>query len=156
VVFALTAGLLVLFLRNANLAAISSEIARADTRWLALALLAASSAYVLRARRWQFLLWPIGPTRFATALSATAIGFAASFLIPRPPGEVIRPFLLGRRERLNTIPTLATIAVERVLDLIGVLILFAVVVPWTPQYAAARAHGTGFPLMSISSVMAPI
>src|ERR1044071_189722 len=141
-VFAMTAALLTLFLRNANLAAISSAMATADVRWLIVAALASSSAYVLRARRWQFLLRPIGRTRFATAFSATAIGFAASFLLPGRAGEIIRPYLLARRERLGTMPTLATIAVERVLDLIGVLILFAAVAPWTSKYAVASARPT--------------
>ena len=42
--------------------------------------------YWLRAVRWQYLLAPIGPTRFRTAFRATIVGFAASFLLPARAG----------------------------------------------------------------------
>jgi uncharacterized protein (TIRG00374 family) len=83
--------------------------------------------YVFRAYRWQYLLAPIGPTRFGTAFRTTVIGFAASFLIPRS-GEVLRPYLLARREQLPPTAAFATIILERLLDLITVLLLFGVFV----------------------------
>ncbi len=79
-----------------------------------------------RARlRWQYLLAPIGPTHFITAFRTTVIGFAATFLLPARAGEVIRPYLLARREGLNATAAFATIILERLLDLITVLLLFA-------------------------------
>ena len=62
--------------------------------------------YALRAFRWQYLLAPIGPTRFRVAFETTVIGFAASFLLPARPGEVLRPYLLAKREGLP--PTAAS------------------------------------------------
>src|SRR5262245_38822960 len=124
-VFAITASLLVLFARGISLADVWREIRTADWPLLAVAFVASSSAYVLRARRWQFLLRPIGPTRFAGALRATILGFSASFLLPGRTGEVLRPYLLARSERLSGMAAFATIVVERLLDLIGVLVLFA-------------------------------
>jgi len=53
-VFAITASLLVLFARGANLAEVWNHILTADWPLLIVALVASSSAYVLRARRWQF------------------------------------------------------------------------------------------------------
>ncbi len=82
--------------------------------------------YWARAVRWQYLLGPIGPTRFRTAFRATVIGFAASFLLPARAGDVLRPYLLARQEGLSASATFATIVLERVLDLIAVLVLLAV------------------------------
>jgi uncharacterized protein (TIRG00374 family) len=79
----------------------------------------------MRAWRWQFLLAPIGPTRFVNALSTTVIGFAASALLPARAGDVVRPYLLARRERLNPASAFATIVLERLLDLATVLLLFS-------------------------------
>jgi uncharacterized protein (TIRG00374 family) len=84
--------------------------------------------YVLRALRWQYLLAPIGPTRFVNAFRSTVIGFAASFLLPARAGEVIRPYLLARKERLSATAAFATIIVERLLDVVTVLLLFVVFV----------------------------
>ena len=81
--------------------------------------------YAVRALRWQYLLAPIGPTHFSTAFRTTVIGFAATFLLPARAGEVIRPYLLARREGLNATAAFATIILERLLDLITVLLLFA-------------------------------
>jgi hypothetical protein len=56
------------------------------------------------------------------------IGFAASFLLPARPGEVLRPYLLARREGLPPTAAFATIILERLLDLVTVLLLFGVFV----------------------------
>jgi hypothetical protein len=54
----------------------------------------------------------------------TVIGFAASTLLPARAGEVVRPFLLARREGFSATSAFATIVVERLLDLVTVLLLF--------------------------------
>jgi hypothetical protein len=83
---------------------------------------------VIRAWRWQYLLHPIGPTRFRTAFRTTVIGFAALGVLPARAGDVLRPYLLARQEGLPVSATLATIVMERVLDLIAVLALLALYV----------------------------
>jgi uncharacterized protein (TIRG00374 family) len=93
---------------------------------LGLALLTTASTYVLRSRRWQYLLMGLGPTRFPNALRATVIGFAASFLLPARAGEFLRPYLLARWERLGVTAAFATVILERVIDAVTVLMFFAV------------------------------
>ena len=124
-IFLLTLGLLGFFLRNADMRGVWAETRRAEPLPLLLALVATFATYVLRAFRWQYLLAPIGPTRFGTAFRTTVIGFAASFLLPARAGEVIRPYLLARRENLSATAAFATIILERLLDLLVVLLLFA-------------------------------
>jgi uncharacterized protein (TIRG00374 family) len=121
----LTLALLAFFLRGADMREVWAETRRADPGDLLLALLATAATYVLRALRWQYLLAPIGPTHFSTAFRTTVIGFAASALLPARAGEVIRPYLLARRERLSATAAFATIILERLLDLGTVLLLFA-------------------------------
>jgi len=121
----LTLGLLAFFLRNADLGAVWAETRRANPLLLAGAVLITALTYVLRALRWQYLLAPLGRTHFRTAFRTTVIGFAASFLLPARAGEVIRPYLLARRERLPATAAFATIILERLLDLVTVLALFA-------------------------------
>lgn len=82
--------------------------------------------YVLRAWRWQTLLLPIGRVRFRNAFRTTVIGYAASNVLPGRVGEVLRPYLLARAEALSASAAFATVIVERVLDLIATLLLFAV------------------------------
>src|SRR5690349_17050384 len=128
VISLLTLGLLAFFFRKADPAAVWAETRRADPQLLALATVLTALTYALRAFRWQFLLAPIGATRYSVAFAATVIGFAANSLIPGRVGEVLRPYLLARRESLNAMSAFATIILERALDLATVLILFAVFV----------------------------
>jgi uncharacterized protein (TIRG00374 family) len=93
---------------------------------LVLALVMTVLIYLVRAERWQYLLEPIGDTRYSVAFRTTVIGFAASFVLPARAGEVLRPYLLARREKLPATAAFATVIVERMLDLVCVLVLLSV------------------------------
>lgn len=122
----LAVGLLALFLRHADLRLVWGEIREGRVELLLLALCITMLTYAVRAFRWQYLLGAIGPTHFGNAFRTTVIGFAASFLLPARPGEFLRPYLLARREGLSATSCFATIILERLLDTITVLVLFAV------------------------------
>jgi glycosyltransferase 2 family protein len=124
----LTIGLLAYFLRGADLRGVWTATRDARASLLLAGVVVTLMTYALRAFRWQYLLAPIGPTRFGTAFRTTMIGFAASFLLPARPGEFLRPYLLAKREGLPPTAAFATIVVERLLDLITVLLLFGVFV----------------------------
>jgi uncharacterized protein (TIRG00374 family) len=121
----LTLGLMAYFLRGADMGEVWAETRRADAGALFLALLATAATYVLRALRWQYLLAPVGRTHFRNAFRATVIGFAANALLPARAGEVVRPYVLARREQLSATAAFATIILERLLDMLTVLLLFA-------------------------------
>ncbi|HEY5616876.1 MAG TPA: lysylphosphatidylglycerol synthase transmembrane domain-containing protein [Vicinamibacterales bacterium] len=116
------------FMSHANLASVWMQVRRARIDLLAAGFVAVVLTYVIRAWRWQYLLNPIGPTRFRTAFRTTVIGFAALGVLPARAGDVLRPYLLARQEGLTVSATLATIVMERVLDLIAVLALLALYV----------------------------
>ncbi|HZR26203.1 MAG TPA: lysylphosphatidylglycerol synthase transmembrane domain-containing protein [Vicinamibacterales bacterium] len=128
-VLLVAAGLVALFLRNVDLVSVASDIAHARPEWLALSLATAFINLAIRAYRWQYLLEPLGRTTFASAFRATAVGFAASTVLPARAGEVIRPYFLARTaktdDRMSATGAFATIVVERVLDVITVLTLVA-------------------------------
>jgi uncharacterized protein (TIRG00374 family) len=121
----LTVGLLWFFFRNADMPRVWAEMRRARPLLLVAAVLITGVTYVLRSLRWQYLLAPIGHTRFSTAFRTTVIGFAATFLLPARAGEVIRPYLLARQEGLPGSACFATVILERLLDLVTVVALFA-------------------------------
>jgi len=81
-------------------------------------------AYVLRAVRWKIFLRPVRPQASAVGLVApTVIGFTGLALLGRP-GELIRPYLIAKRENLPFSSQLAVWAVERIFDVGGFTILF--------------------------------
>jgi uncharacterized protein (TIRG00374 family) len=120
-VLVLAAGLLALFLYNVDLWGAIAAIAHARPGWLALSLATMLANLAIRAFRWQYLLEPLGNAKFANAFRATAVGFAASSVLPARAGEVIRPYFLSRHEPMSATGAFATIILERLLDTVTVL-----------------------------------
>jgi uncharacterized protein (TIRG00374 family) len=80
--------------------------------------------YVLRAVRWKLFLRPVRPQASAVGLVApTVVGFTGLALLGRP-GELIRPYLIAKRENLPFSSQLAVWAVERIFDVGGFTFLF--------------------------------
>ena len=127
----LAVALVALFLRNVELRRVVAEIVSARPEWLALSLVTMVANLALRTLRWQYLLEPLGHTSFSLAFRATAVGFAASSVLPGRPGEIIRPYFLARQtqqkqqERMTATGAFATVILERLLDLVTVLVLLA-------------------------------
>jgi uncharacterized protein (TIRG00374 family) len=146
-VLALTVGLLWYFFRNVHLSQVWHDLRGANLPLIAATIGATFVTYIFRTWRWQLLLVPVGRARFGPALRATVIGFTAIFLLPGRVGEVLRPYLLSREERLNFSAAFATIIVERLLDLSAALLLFgyfvATVDPGTlgPDFGAVKFAG---------------
>src|SRR5499427_7389216 len=125
IVLALAAGLVLLFFRNVDLRLVVGEILRARLPWLAISLATTFVSLAIRSFRWQYLLEPLGHASFGNAFRATAVGFAASSILPARAGEVIRPYFLARHENMTATGAFATIILERVLDVLTVVALLA-------------------------------
>jgi uncharacterized protein (TIRG00374 family) len=123
-ILVLATGLLGWFIRQADLAEVWREIRSARLGLIAVAIASMIANMAIRALRWQYLLAPLGPTHFWNAFRTTTIGFAVSFLLPARAGEFVRPYLMARREQLSATGAFATIVLERVLDLVTVLLMF--------------------------------
>ncbi len=156
VALVLTVGLVAVFLRNADLANVRDAIGGARLDLIALAVALTLITYVVRSERWQYLLEPLGPTRFSMVFRATVIGFAASAVLPAKIGEVLRPYLLARREGLSATATFATIVVERMLDLVAVLMLLAAYLLVFDPGMAARDSALFSAVRLGGLVMAPV
>ena len=103
-------------------------------------------AYVVRALRWRIFLQPMCQTSVRRLLPPTLIGFTGLALLGRP-GELVRPDLISRRERLPFSSQLAVWTVERLFDtgsftaIIGLGILFAADSPGLPYVTRFRQAG---------------
>lgn len=131
-------GLLALFFRGMDWAALGRALMGA--RWLPLlgVLVVTVLLYAIRAWRWGALLAPLARVGFADLFSATMVGFASGLLVPRA-GEILRPWLIGRRHPIPTSAGFATIILERLIDLVTVLVLFALYLFVLPAPAAQVA-----------------
>ncbi len=123
----LTIAFLALFLRSFDLGAAWASLRGSNAALLIAAVLLNLLAYPIRAWRWRHLLAPIRERiGLYNLTSTTVIGFMVTFLVPFRLGEVVRPVLLARRERLSSSAAIATIALERLFDAMTVMLLFLV------------------------------
>ncbi len=140
----LTVFFLALFLRGFELKAAWRAVSAASPGLVALCVAVNLAGYVVRAWRWRYLLAPLRRgIGMYNLTSTTMIGFMISFLVPFRVGEVVRPVLLARREKVNTGAAIATIALERLLDTLTVMTLFLVFVLSARGAALLSSSGTG-------------
>lgn len=115
-------------------------------------------SYFVRALRWKIFLRPVRPKASVIGLvPPTVIGFTGLALLGRP-GELIRPYLVARRENLSFASQLAVWAVERIFDIGGftVLMVAAIFLPTDlRKFASTRPvlerwlHVTGYSLSAL-------
>ncbi|PYX38007.1 MAG: hypothetical protein DMG81_12855 [Acidobacteria bacterium] len=99
-------------------------------------------AYFLRAVRWKLFLRPVRPEASILGLvPPTIVGFTGLALLGRP-GELIRPYLIAKRENLPFSSQLAVWAVERIFDIGGFTFLFVLAAFVATAPKRLEHHGT--------------
>lgn len=142
------------FGRNLNWAEVREAVAGANWYLLTAAVAVVCLAYLLRAARWGALLAPIHHAKLNDLFIATTVGFGALFVFGRM-GEVVRPVVLPMRDpKIRASASLVTIMVERIYDLLAVVLVFAASLLWLspPPHLAAefdRIRVVGFVLVAV-------
>jgi 4-diphosphocytidyl-2C-methyl-D-erythritol kinase len=126
-------------LRGESPAAIWAALRGGDLWLLSAAVFVATAGFLLRAMRWKVLLQPLAPdTSLDSRFGAVTIGFMANNLLPARVGEVVRAYALSRMEKVSMSGALGTLAVERILDGV-VLLVFLLLPPLLPGFPEAAA-----------------
>jgi glycosyltransferase 2 family protein len=139
---------LVLALRGVDL----RETAKALRRVNVLILGAAVASFVLSAAtktiRWRLLLAVRKAPSFGRAFSILSIGLMVNAFLPARLGEFARAYLMGEAEAESKVYVLGTIAVEKVADLLSLLLLLAVLLSQMalPEWLAGPARGAALVL----------
>jgi uncharacterized protein (TIRG00374 family) len=116
------------------------------TRWLYVVPMALPALLTIwvRALRWRIFVLAVARVRTETLISATAIGFAANMLLPLRAGEILRPWVLARKEPIAFASAMATVALERLFDMATLLFLFSLATLFLPLPAEWRGYGWVF------------
>jgi glycosyltransferase 2 family protein len=148
VLLLLTGALLWWFARGVEWSSVGAELAGANLWLIALGVGFVCCTYFVRALRWRALLAPITEASLKELVAATSVGFGAVFLVGRA-GEVVRPAYLPLADgRVRPAASFVTIGVERLYDIVAVVLLFAVNMIWfrapggdAGEYAQVRRAG---------------
>jgi glycosyltransferase 2 family protein len=110
-----------------------SLLFHANPAYLAAAVVLTSTTYLLRALRWKYFLDPIKSASLWLLFVAQVLGFSSIYLIGRP-GEVVRPALIARSQGVSFASQLAILLLERIYDVVTMIILFALAFDFQPLY----------------------
>ncbi|MCZ6673970.1 MAG: lysylphosphatidylglycerol synthase transmembrane domain-containing protein [Verrucomicrobia bacterium] len=97
-----------------------------------IAIICLLSTQMIKAWRWKYLMNSIKPMPTVNLLSPMVIGTMTDMILPARGGDVVRAFLIGNKEKVSKMATLATVVIERILDLATILIMCLVVLVWIP------------------------
>lgn len=109
---------------------------------------------LIRCQRWRLLLRPVGDVPLLPLFSATAIGFFCNMILPLRVGEVVRPVLLARRTGTPVSSVFASVVLERLLDMLTILVFLGLTMTLVPVSDAIRRSGIAFLLLAIIAVTA--
>lgn len=119
-------------LRGLRLELVWETVQQANYWWL----LPGVGAYFLgvwvRAWRWHYMLRPLKPIPLRTLFPVVAIGYMGNNIYPARAGELLRAYVLRRREGVSVSASMATVVVERLFDGLTMLLFVAVAVPFSP------------------------
>lgn len=110
-----------LALRGLRLDEVWTALRQANYLWLLPGIGAYTLAVVARAWRWHYLLRPLKRIPTGKMFPVVAIGYMGNNIYPARAGEVLRAYILRRRESVPISASLATIIVERAFD--GIVML---------------------------------
>lgn len=140
----LSLALLWLAFRDVSLSHVTAAFSQADYRFVGLALVLVLISPLVRAARWRLLYHPdqneLSRLRLAEVL---LIGQMLNIVVPARLGEVARIYLMGKTQ--SRARTLGTIAVEKWLDVLMLLLLvllvpvFVALPPWFRDSQASLA-----------------
>jgi glycosyltransferase 2 family protein len=105
---------------------IGQSLGQANYWWLIPGLASYFVGVGIRAVRWHYLLGPIQKVPTRRLFPVVVIGYMANNVLPVRMGEVVRAYVLDRREGVRKTAALATIVVERIMDGITMILFLAV------------------------------
>lgn len=119
-------ALLVMFARTVNWHEAWASIRNADRRWLLAAAVVNLLSVGVKGIRWWIFLRRVGVDRLWLALRATLAGAGLNNVLVANGGEAARVVFVARASSVPAGTILATLAIERVFDLVGYVLFLAV------------------------------
>jgi glycosyltransferase 2 family protein len=131
---ALSVALLVWTLRGVSLAAVWVELEGSNLWFFLASAVAATLIFPLRAIRWRVILEPVAPgLPVAPLWRSIAIGGMVNNLVPARAGEIARAYALTRETPVSFASSLASLAVDRLFDMV-VLLGLGVIAVFDPSF----------------------
>ncbi len=125
---------LYLAFRDISFKSVWTALIAADVGLVLLAVFSIFVTLAVNAARWQLLFYPRHrELRWGYVFMGLVIGQMVNIVVPARLGELARTYFVGQSEEISKSLTLSTVVVEKVLDVITMLVFFAVMLPLIAQ-----------------------
>ena len=116
-----------------------SAVRSSEPWWLVPAFATLVGAVGLRAVRWHVLFAPESRPPLQAVLRALLVGYFFNNVLPARAGEAARVVALHRSSGNSRAEIAATVVVERLFDVLALVLLLFVMSPWLPDVTWARS-----------------
>lgn len=87
---------------------------------------------IVRAYRWQVLMNPVEVIPLHPLFGATLVGYFGNGILAFRLGELLRAYAVAKGRQITVMQAFGTVILERILDLVIVVFIFALTIPWFP------------------------
>lgn len=99
-------------------------LVNANYWWLLPCLVFTIGALTIRAYRWKFFFTHYEKIQYNALWRSVCIGYMANNVLPFRIGEIVRAWVFGRKTDRKTSEVFGTIVLERIFDILSILILY--------------------------------
>jgi uncharacterized protein (TIRG00374 family) len=128
-----------LAVRNVDWSGTANALRRSNYWWLVPAFAALVASLAIRIERWRILFRRERRPSFVSLTKAMLVGLFFNIVLPARAGEAARVVALKSYARTSAAESSATIVVERLIDILSLLALLFIAVPWLPTVTWLRA-----------------
>ncbi len=120
-------------LRDINLSLAWRALRASDYWWLAAALVAFGLGNLARALRWHSLFARGRRPPLGAVANAMMVGYLYNNILPARAGEAARVVVLTQRSSTPPVEIVGTVVLERLYDVLAILVIFFATEPWLPH-----------------------
>jgi uncharacterized protein (TIRG00374 family) len=142
-----------LALRGLDLEGFWTTVRHANYWWLIPGVAVYFCAVWARTWRWHYMLRHIKPIPLTRLFPVVVIGYMGNNVYPARAGEVLRSYVLKRKEGVPVGVSLATVVLERLFDGLVMLLFVFVTLPFAPLPPAYDLLVTGFSVIFIGALV---
>jgi uncharacterized membrane protein YbhN (UPF0104 family) len=128
-----------LAVRNVRVGDVWDGLRESNYWWLLPSLLALATSVLLRTIRWQYLFPKGTRPALGPTFRATIVGYFFNIVLPARAGEAARVLALCHETKTSKAEAAATVVVERAYDVLSLLVLLFVTVPFIPHIGWLRS-----------------
>ncbi|MDP6924263.1 MAG: lysylphosphatidylglycerol synthase transmembrane domain-containing protein [Candidatus Scalindua sp.] len=135
----LLAGILIsiicswLFVRKIEWSSLGIAFSEAKYIYIFPTIMIMFASFYIRTIRWEVLISPVKKVSVLNLFSVNMIGFMANNVLPARLGEFIRPVMVARKEKIGVSASFATVAIERVFDILGIIVIASLLFCFLPS-----------------------